>query len=51
MYFHFYPAALQDRLKGAIAAVHAGGVLPLIASSDQEQLPCRGIGIVEILGN
>jgi hypothetical protein len=35
MYFYFDPAALQDRLEGAIAAVHAGGILPLIASSDR----------------
>jgi hypothetical protein len=43
MYFYFDPAALQDRLKGAIAAVHAGGVLPLIASSDQGADDCQRI--------
>jgi hypothetical protein len=43
MYFYFDPAALQDRLEGAIAALHAGGVLPLIASSDQGADDCQRI--------
>jgi hypothetical protein len=43
MYFYFDPAALQDRLKGSIAAVHAGGVLPLIASPDQGADDCQKI--------
>jgi hypothetical protein len=43
MDFYFDPTALQDRLEGAIAAVHAGGVLPFIASFDQGADDCQEI--------